>query len=213
MDSEHVAEPALVGTVHTGTAEGSGAVMSPGSRPVGRSPAVNMTGVELRPIGFVSSPRAEAIDDDWDSITATIRLDGNQFSLDALRGLDGFSHLEVVYLFDRVDPESVQTAARRPRGNPDWPEVGIFAQRARARPNRIGVSICRLVSVDQLTVTVEALDAIDGTPVLDIKPYLAEFGPRSEVRQPAWSHQLMAGYWSASTPGEKPVAVDTVRRS
>ncbi len=171
-----------------------------------------MMGVELRPIGWVSSPRAEPIDDDWDSITATIRLDGDRFGPDALRGLDGFSHLEVVYLVDRVGPDDVQTAARRPRGNPDWPEVGIFAQRAKARPNRIGVSVCRLVSVKGLTVTVEALDAIDGSPVFDIKPYRAEFGPRSEVRQPAWSHQLMAGYWSAP-PGETAEPVDSVRRS
>lgn len=172
-----------------------------------------MVGVELRPVGWVSSPRAEPIDDDWDSITATIHLDGDRFTPDALRGLDAFSHLEVVYFFDRVDPESVQTVTRRPRGNPDWPEVGIFAQRAKARPNRIGVSVCRLVTVEGLTVTVQALDAIDGSPILDIKPYLAESGPRSDVRQPAWSHQLMAGYRSAPRPSETAGPVDAVRRS
>jgi tRNA (adenine37-N6)-methyltransferase len=86
-------------------------------------------------------------------------------------------------------------AARRPRGNPDWPEVGIFAQRAKRRPNRIGVSVCELVGVDGLQLAVRGLDAIDGTPVLDIKPYLTEFAPRTPVRQPHWSRQLMAGYW------------------
>ncbi len=82
-----------------------------------------------------------------------------------------------------------------PRGNPEWPAVGIFAQRAKNRPNRLGVSTCELVGVDGCTLDVRGLDAIDGTPVLDVKPYLAEFGPRSPVHQPVWSHELMAGYF------------------
>lgn len=172
-----------------------------------------MTGVELRPVGWVSSSRAEPIDDDWGGVTATIRLDGERFTPEVLLGLDDFSHVEVVYVFDRVDPERVQTGARRPRGNPEWPEVGIFAQRAKARPNRIGVSVCRLVTVDGLTFTVQGLDAIDGTPVLDVKPYMAEFAPRGEVRQPAWSHQLMANYWSAPPPADEPGHLGAVRRS
>ena len=98
-------------------------------------------------------------------------------------------------MFDRVDPAGVQTRARRPRGNPEWPEVGIFAQRAKGRPNRIGVTVCRLLAVDGLTLRVQGLDAIDGSPVLDVKPYMAEVAPRGEVRQPEWSRELMAGYW------------------
>jgi tRNA (Thr-GGU) A37 N-methylase len=57
------------------------------------------------------------------------------------------------------------------------------------------VSRCDLLSVDGVVLTVRALDAIDGTPVLDIKPYMKEFGPRGQVRQPSWSTELMAGYW------------------
>ena len=72
---------------------------------------------------------------------------------------------------------------------------GIFAQRAKGRPNRIGVTTCEIVSVDQRVVTVRGLDAIDGTPVLDLKPYMVEFAPRTPVRQPAWSHELMRDYW------------------
>ncbi len=158
-----------------------------------------MTELSVRPIGRVSSERTEPLDDGWDSIVATITLDAEQFGPEALQGLDAFSHVEVVYLFDRVDPGSVQTAARRPRGNPDWPQVGIFAQRAKGRPNRLGVSVCRLLAVQDLTVTVHALDAIDGTPVLDLKPYMAEFAPRGQVHQPAWSRELMAAYWDASS--------------
>ena len=151
--------------------------------------------MEMTPIGSVSSPRTEPLDDDWDSITSTITLDAGQFTPDSLDGLADFSHVEVVYVFDRVEPSSVQTRARHPRGNTDWPEVGIFAQRAKGRPNRIGVTVCRLLAVDGLTLTVHALDAIDGTPVLDVKPYMTEFAPRGEIRQPAWSHELMSGYW------------------
>ncbi len=112
-----------------------------------------------------------------------------------MAGLDGFSHVEVVFLFDRVDPDTVCITGRHPRGNPEWPEVGIFAQRAKDRPNRIGLSTCEVVTVEGATVVVRGLDAVDGTPVLDLKPYMLEFGPRDDVRQPAWSHELMRGYW------------------
>ncbi|HEY7631747.1 MAG TPA: SAM-dependent methyltransferase [Thermoleophilaceae bacterium] len=149
----------------------------------------------VNPIGVVRSSRAEPIDDDWGEIASTIVLDGERFTPDSLRGLDEFSHLEVVYLFHKVDPDSFETRARRPRNNPDWPEVGIFAQRAKRRPNRIGVSVCVLLGVDGLELSVCGLDAIDGTPVLDLKPYMTEFAPRGPVSQPQWSSDLMAGYW------------------
>jgi len=85
------------------------------------------------------------------------------------------------------------------RQSPQWPLVGIFAQRGKGRPDRLGLSVCRLLAVDELTVTVQALDAIDGAPVLDLKPYMSEFAPRSRVTQPAWSRELMAGCWDASS--------------
>jgi tRNA-Thr(GGU) m(6)t(6)A37 methyltransferase TsaA len=148
----------------------------------------------VRAIGDVSSPRDEAIDDDWGVIEATITLRAPYDEM-SVRGLDAFSHVDVVFLFDRVQPDAVQTGARVPRNNLAWPEVGIFAQRAKMRPNRIAVTTCELIAVDGASLRVRGLDAIDGTPVLDIKPYMTEFGPRGEVRQPSWSHELMAGYW------------------
>lgn len=151
--------------------------------------------MEMTLIGRVSSPRTEPLDDDWDAITATITLDGDRFTPAAHAGLGDFSHVEVVFVFDRVDPEAVQTAARRPRGNPDWPLVGIFAQRGKNRPNRLGVSRCRLLRVDGLELHVNGLDAVAGTPVLDIKPYMAEFGPRGELRQPGWAGEIMRAYY------------------
>ena len=148
----------------------------------------------VRAIGFVSSPRTEAIDDDWGAVEATITLVA-PFGPSAVLGLDEFSHVEVIYLFDRVDPATVHTESRVPRNNPAWPEVGILAQRAKNRPNRLGLATCELVEVSGAVIRVRGLDAIDGTPVLDIKPYMTEFAPRSSVRQPAWSHELMAGYY------------------
>lgn len=146
------------------------------------------------PIGRVESEIQDPIDNVWGGVISRIRLDG-AFTADCLSGLDQFSHIEVIFLFDRVEEDGISVGARHPRGRTDWPLVGIFAQRAKNRPNRIGATVCRLISVEGLTATVEGLDAIDGTPVLDIKPYMREFGPRGEVRQPEWATQLMSGYW------------------
>jgi len=151
--------------------------------------------VTLEPIGTVVGGRAEVRDDGWAAETATLRLDATRFGADALAGLEDFSHLEVVFVFDRVADDRIEHGARRPRNNPAWPLVGVFAQRGKNRPNRLGVSRCRLLGVDGLDVRVAGLDAVDGTPVLDIKPYMNEFGPQGEVRQPAWAGELMAGYW------------------
>ena len=145
-------------------------------------------------VARVRCPRPAAQDDLWGPVESTIELD-NRFDAAALQGLDGFSHLEVVYLFDQVDPAQVNTGARHPRNNPGWPQMGIFAQRARKRPNRIGVSCCSLLGVSGRTIRVRGLDAIDGTPVLDIKPVIAEFLPQGALRQPAWCAELMAQYW------------------
>lgn len=154
-----------------------------------------MTGYTVRPIGHVISARPARIDDDWGSVESVIRLDEDRFTPDSLAGLGEFSHVEVIFVFDQFDEDKVNVGARHPRGNEAWPKVGIFAQRASSRPNRLGVTTCELIAVDGLDVRVQGLDAIDATPVLDIKPHLREFGPRGVVRQPAWSSELMAGYW------------------
>jgi tRNA-Thr(GGU) m(6)t(6)A37 methyltransferase TsaA len=146
-------------------------------------------------IGVVVGGRGEPEDDDWSGVDAVIRVDGSMFPPEAVAGLDAFSHLEVVYVFHRAAPEDVTTGARHPRGRADWPRVGIFAQRGKDRPNHLGISRCRLTRLDGLDLHVSGLDAIDGTPVLDIKPWMAEFGPRGEVLQPAWATELMSGYY------------------
>jgi tRNA-Thr(GGU) m(6)t(6)A37 methyltransferase TsaA len=153
------------------------------------------TSYAVLPIGHVQSPHTEPIDDDWGDIESTIQLDPTQFAPDVLAGLTDFSHIDVIYLFDQVDPAKVNLGSRHPRNRADWPLVGIFAQRAKARPNRLGATTCELLDVTDLTLTVRGLDAIDGTPVLDIKPHVIEFQARTQVRQPGWISELMAGYW------------------
>lgn len=161
----------------------------------------------MRPIGTVHNERTEPIDDGWDLVNSRIELDPAMLDPDATDGLVAFSHIEVVYVFDRVAEDEVTRGARVPRGNPEWPSVGILAQRPKARPNRIGTTVCELMAVRPGgVIEVRGLDAIDGTPVLDVKPYFAEFGPRGDVRQPAWTHALMAAYWQE--PEAPPARLD-----
>ena len=150
---------------------------------------------ELRAIGHVRGGRDVPDDDHWEGVSATIELDPNQFTAEALLGLDQFSHAEIVFVFNQVGLDDITYDARRPRGRADWPKVGIFAQRGRNRPNRIGVSVCRIARVSGLTLRVQGLDAIDGTPVLDIKPMLSGFLPRGDVKEPDWAREIMERYW------------------
>ncbi|WP_206244025.1 SAM-dependent methyltransferase [Novosphingobium terrae] len=149
----------------------------------------------IEAIGHVRGGRAAPTDDDWGQSRCIIELDAERFEPAALAGLDGFSHAEVIFLFDKVPPEKIETGARHPRGRADWPLTGIFAQRGKNRPNRLGVTVCRIVAVEGRALHVEGLDAIDGTPVIDIKPVMQEFLPRGTIRQPDWVTELMSAYW------------------
>ena len=149
----------------------------------------------VSPIGYVRGGRQNVQDDGWQKIEARIELDGNEFSPEALAGLEAFSHVEVLFHFHAVREDAVEKAARHPRGNTAWPKVGIFAQRGKDRPNRIGATICELLSVDGTTLRVRGLDAIDGTPVIDIKPVMTGFLPRGPIREPGWATALMKAYW------------------
>ncbi len=150
--------------------------------------------ISLEPIGVVVGGRTTLDDDEWGAVESIIRLAADRFAPDVVTGLDTFSHLCVVFQFHLVDEADIVTGARHPRGNPDWPSVGMFAQRAKMRPNRLGVSNCALVAVDGLELHVRGLDAVDGTPVLDIKPFMREFEPTA-THQPAWATELMEGYY------------------
>lgn len=150
--------------------------------------------ITVEPIGYVRAARQRAEDDFWGGEVAEIAL-VEGFTAEALLGLEDFSHVEIIFQFHEVDPSKIVAGARHPRNNKDWPAVGIFAQRGKNRPNRIGTTVCRVLRCEGTCLVVTELDAIDGTPVLDIKPVMTEFLPREEIVQPRWSHEIMREYW------------------
>ena len=150
--------------------------------------------IELQPVGRVETDRAGRPDDRWGGQESCIVLD-ERYPAEALAGLAEFSHAEVIFQFHEIPAGKVVTGARHPRDNEAWPRVGIFAQRGSVRPNRLGATICRVLRVDGRRLHVAELDALDGSPVLDVKPVMHEFLPREAVRQPAWAAEVMRDYW------------------
>ncbi len=146
------------------------------------------------PIAFVKNSRTEISDDFWGEIISEIELT-DEFTKDALKGIEEFSHAEILFYFDKAEKSKVNKGSRHPRGNNSFPEVGVFAQRVKDRPNHLGHTIVQIVKCEGKSLFVKGLDAIDGTPVLDIKPVIKEFLPREEVIQPAWVSELMKDYW------------------
>ncbi len=149
--------------------------------------------IKLRPIAFVKNARTEPIDDKWEAVVAEIEL-ASHIPDEALSGITEFSHLEIIYYFDKVKNEDIVYSGH-PRGNPDYPLVGIFGQRKKDRPNKIGLATVKLLEHKGRTLKVKFLDAIDGTPVLDIKPVFKEFQAKENITQPAWVADLMKNYW------------------
>lgn len=154
-----------------------------------------MENILFKPIGKVHSTRTTAIDDQWDSEESSVQLDTTQFNADSLKGLESFSHVEILFYMNQVDKLKIETGARHPRNNLDWPKVGIFAQRGKNRPNQIGTTICEIIKIEGTQIFLRGLDAIHETPVLDIKPWVNEFAPRGQTHQPLWITELMKNYW------------------
>lgn len=153
-----------------------------------------MNSFNLNPIAVVHNMRKEVIDDNWEDVVSVIELDAS-LPEEALLEIESFSHAEVIYYFHLVDEKKIETGARHPRNNPAWPKVGILSQRGKNRPNRLGATIVKILKRNGQELHVQGLDAIDGTPILDIKPVMREFLPREEVRQPEWATELMKNYW------------------
>jgi len=149
---------------------------------------------EVHPIGTVKCAVTEMSQGGWAKIDSEIHLDP-QYAR-GLQGLEGFSHVIVVFFLDRArgfDPE--KQLLRRPRGMEDMHEVGVFAQRTKFRPNPIGVTAVKLLGIAGNIVRVRGLDALDGTPVLDLKPYLPPFDRADDVKMPPWVGHVMEGYF------------------
>ena len=147
----------------------------------------------LEPVAIVKNRRTAATDDFWgDVISEIVLLD--HVPTDAFENIEQFSHLEVIFYFDKVDKNKIVYSGR-PRGNPDYPVMGIFSQRKKDRPNQLGLCTVELIGHVGRSIKVRHLDAIDGTPVLDIKPVFKEFELKTEIKQAPWVDDLMMYYW------------------
>jgi tRNA-Thr(GGU) m(6)t(6)A37 methyltransferase TsaA len=147
------------------------------------------------PVAYVSNSRTEAVDDNWSKIISSVIL-YECIPTEAFDGIEQFSHLEIIFCFDKVEKKDIIYAGR-PGGNPNYPVTGIFAQQKNDRPNKIGLCTVELLKHEGRTIVVKNLDAIDGTPVLDIKPVFKEFLPQKDIMQPVWVSDLMKNYWQA----------------
>jgi tRNA (Thr-GGU) A37 N-methylase len=149
--------------------------------------------IKLKPVAWVKNVRTTTLDVDWGTIVSEL-IPAEDIPDYAFRYILDFSQLEIIFYFDKAG-EDKTLYARRPRGNPDYPEMGIFAQRNKDRPNQIDLSTVELIWHRGRSVGVRMLDAIDGTPVHDIKPVYREFRPSVEIRQPALVADLMRNYF------------------
>lgn len=150
--------------------------------------------ISIQSIGIVHSSRKAVIDDLWSQESSYIELHP-EYPEDALAGMTDFSHVEVLFHMNQVEPNKIETSARHPRNNTNWPKVGIFAQRGKNRPNQIGLTVCEVLKVEGRRLHLKNLDAVDATPVVDLKPWMKEFGPLSPTKQPEWATELMKSYW------------------
>lgn len=144
-----------------------------------------MAAIRLRPIGRVRSPVREPVQREWKAVVSEIRI--HKRLARALEGLEAFSHLVVLYGLSKSRGYDVQV---HPKGREDLPLVGLFATRSPRRPNPLAFSVCELIRRRGARLLVKGLDAIDGTPVFDVKPYIPARDCIKNARVPAWVRRL-----------------------
>ncbi len=149
--------------------------------------------MNFEPIGIVKSPVKEGVDEGWGKVVSEIRL--NKDLAPGLSGPSEFSHIIVVFYMHESSWTPKSDLVRRPQGRADMPGLGIFAQRAKHRPNPIGITAVQLLNINDNVITVKGLDAIDGTPVLDIKPYFPQYDRVEKAKIPEWVSRLMVNYF------------------
>ena len=147
----------------------------------------------LEPIAFVKNERKDKLDDNWGNVISEIEL-VDSLPIECFDRINNFSHLEIIFYFNKSN--KVVIGSDHPRENKDWPKVGIFSQRKKDRPNHLGLTIVKLIKVEGRKLIVSGLDAIDGTPILDIKPVFSEFLPNENIKQAPWTKELMNNYWN-----------------
>ena len=148
--------------------------------------------MEMQPIGYVHNDVAQKKHVSWGNDVSVIMLEEEYTG--GLQGLEDFSHVIVLFYLDKAKYEKEKHLQRRPQNRQDMPVVGIFSQRTKDRPNTIGITAVEIVSVEERCLTVKGLDAIDGTPVLDLKPYYPVYD-RKDAAVPEWVERLMEHYF------------------
>ena len=148
--------------------------------------------IEMEAIGYVTNEVKDKKDVAWGKDTSSIVL--NEEYISGLKGLEDFSHVIILYHLDKAKYEKDKHLQRRPQNREDMPLVGIFSQRGKDKPNRIGMTSVEIVSVSDDTLVVKGLDAVDGSPVLDIKPYYPVYDKKEAV-VPEWVDRLMKQYF------------------
>lgn len=151
-----------------------------------------MQDIIMRPIGYVKNEVQGKKDVSWGEELSVITLKEEYYN--GLTGLENFSHVIIIYYLDKANYESDKHLQRRPQNRDDMPLVGIFSQRGKDRPNKIGMTSVQIVSVDEKSLTVKGLDAIDGTSILDIKPYYPVYD-KKDAQVPEWVTRLMEHYF------------------
>ena len=149
--------------------------------------------LEFAPIGTVANLVTEPVDENWGAVIS--RLEFNPEYAAGLRGLEQFSHAIVITYLDQAKFSAARHLVRRPRGLDTMPEIGIFAQRAKDRPNPIGITAVKILSVGEGYLEVCGLDAINGTPILDLKPYYPVYDRVADAVVPEWVDRLMQNYF------------------
>lgn len=151
-----------------------------------------MQDIVMKPIGYVKCDVTNRKDTSWGDNTAAIVLEDEYCT--GLEGLQDFSHVIILYHLDQANYDREKHLQRRPQNREDMPLVGIFSQRGKDRPNQIGMTSVQIVAVEDNTLIVQGLDAIDGTPVLDIKPYYPVYDQK-DASVPEWVDRLMEHYF------------------
>jgi tRNA (Thr-GGU) A37 N-methylase len=154
-----------------------------------------MSVFEFTPVATVVGGHTTPADDFQGGVESIIRL-SPEFPVETLQGIEEFSHLTVVWHFNLASPDDVALHARSPRNNPAWAPSGTFVHRNHRRPNQIATSYPRLLRVDGRDLHVTDLDAVDGTPVLDLAPYFPAMGPRGPIRVAGWVDEMLSDYWA-----------------
>ncbi len=141
-----------------------------------------MNNIRIHPVGVVKSSFTPE-SGDKQKIVADIILDEKY--VPALKGIENYSHIIILFWMDRISAFNREILKVHPRGREDMPLVGVFATRSKARPNPIGLAVVELVEKEHIVLKVRGLDAFDGTPVLDIKPY-DFYDVKQDIQVPEW---------------------------